>query len=114
MYNLMRYYNEAGIIDQNEYLLAELRTYVDERFDFMPRTMVLKYCNLLKDLGMLFEDKDLIMKLERNFEANYYLYELDQLFQLMKLHAYCFYQPESFLTMMQDSMELRMKQDDQI
>jgi len=59
--------------------------------------MILKYSNFLKDLGMFFEDLDMIKRLEKYFESNYYLFELGELFQLMKLHAYCFYQPDSFI-----------------
>lgn len=87
----MMYYNEKGIINENEFLLAELRKYIDERFEFMNRTMILKYVTLLKDLGMLFEDQDIMLKLQRYFESNYYLFELEELFLLMKLHAYTFY-----------------------
>lgn len=114
LYNLMVYYNEQGIIERNEYLLAELRQYIDARFDYMDRTMILKFCNLLKDLGMLFEDKDLMLKLQRHFEANYFLFELAELFQLMKLHAYTFYQTESFMRMMEDSVAVRIKDADQV
>lgn len=32
----------------------------------------------------------------------------------MKIHAYCFYQPESFLQMMQDSVDIRMKDLEQV
>lgn len=114
LYDLMVYYNEVGIIDQNEYLLAELRQYIDERFDYMNREMTLKFCNLLKDLGMLFEDKDIMVKLQKHFEGNYYLFELGELFQLMKLHAYSYYQTDTFMTLMQDSVAIRIKQEDQL
>lgn len=67
LYELMRYYSEVGIIDNNEFLLAELRTYLDQRFDFMDRKIMLKFCIMLKDMGMLFEDKDLLDKLEHSF-----------------------------------------------
>lgn len=39
--NLMVYYNEAGVLDQNEYLLAELRQYIGQRFDYMNRDLIL-------------------------------------------------------------------------
>jgi len=77
---LMTYYNEQGIIDQNEYLLAQLREYIDHRFDYMDRHMILKYCTLLKDLGMFFEDKEMIQRLESYFEKSYFLFELGELF----------------------------------
>jgi hypothetical protein len=63
LYDLMQYYNENDILNQNEYLLANLRAYVDERFIFMDRKMILKYCEFLKDLGMFFEDRELIERL---------------------------------------------------
>jgi hypothetical protein len=63
LYNLMQYYNENDILNQNEYLLANLRTYIDERFHYMDRHMILKYCEFLKDLGMFFEDQALIDRL---------------------------------------------------
>ena len=68
----MKYYDENDILNQNEYLLANLRGYIDQRFNFMERSMILKYCEFLKDLGMLFEDRDLIEKLQAYFENNYY------------------------------------------
>lgn len=114
LYDLMVYYNDVGIIEQNEYLLADLRRFVDDRFDYMSRSMILKFCNLLRDLGMLFEDKDLMLKLQRHFEVNYYLFELDELFQLMKLHAYTFYQTEGFMKMMEDSVAIRVKDAGQV
>ena len=48
---------------------------------------------------MFFEDKELIERLQKYFESNYYLFELPELFKVMKLHAYCFYQKESFMSM---------------
>ena len=63
LFDLMKYYDENDILNQNEYLLANLRGYVDQRFSFMDRQMILKYCEFLKDLGMLFEDRELIERL---------------------------------------------------
>lgn len=63
LYNLMRYYLDQGILETNEYLMATLREYLDQRFDVMDRDMILKYCELLKDFGMFFEDHDLIIRL---------------------------------------------------
>ena len=34
---LMKYYNDDGILHQNEYLLAQLREYIGNRFDLMQR-----------------------------------------------------------------------------
>ena len=99
LFNLMKYYDENDILNQNEYLLANLRGYIDQRFNFMERSMILKYCEFLKDLGMLFEDRDLIEKLQAYFENNYYQFELCELFQLLKLHSYCFYKPEGMYQM---------------
>lgn len=100
----MKYYDENEILNQNEYLLANLRAYVDDRFNFMDRHMILKYCEFLKDLGMFFEDKELIDRLQKYFSNNYYNFELSELFQLLKLHAYCFYKPEKMYEMIQDSV----------
>jgi hypothetical protein len=44
-----------------------LRQYVEKRFDYMDREMILKYLEFLKDLGMFFEDKILIEKLDNYF-----------------------------------------------
>ena len=52
--DLMKYYSESGILDQNEYLLAQLRQYIEHRFNFMGREMILDYCEFLKDMGMFF------------------------------------------------------------
>ena len=108
-YKLMQYYNSSGILLSNEYLLAELRNHVEARFGYMTRSNILKYCNFLKDLGMFFEDKDLILKLETYFNANYYLFELNELFQMQKLIAYSFYQPDKFQEMLEDSIAVRVK-----
>jgi hypothetical protein len=94
--------------------LAQLREYIDHRFDYMDRHMILKYCSLLKDLGMFFEDKEMIERLQSYFEKSYYLFELGELFQLMKLHAYCFYQSETFMQNMRDAVSVRVKQDEQL
>jgi len=80
LFDLMQYYNETGIIEKNEFLLAELRTYLDQRFNFMSRTMMLQFCTFLKDLGMLFEDRDLILKLEDHFKDHFSDYQLTELF----------------------------------
>ena len=55
-YELIKYYDQEGILIENEYLLARFREYVEQRFDYMDRSVLLKYCDLLKDLGMFFED----------------------------------------------------------
>lgn len=65
--NLMKYYSESGILDQNEYLLALLRQYIDQRFHFMGREMILEYCEFLKDMGMFFQDEDMVKKLQQYF-----------------------------------------------
>lgn len=111
---LMKYYNEAGILDQNEYLLAQLREYIDERFDIMKRETILNYCTFLKDIGMFFEDADMIQRLNKYFHANYYIFELSELFQLLKLNAYSFHQPENFMEMLLDTVAIRVKQPDQL
>ena len=66
-YELIKYYDEEGILLENEYLLARFRQYVEDRFDYMDRLVLLDYCDLLKDLGMLFEDHDLINRLCNHF-----------------------------------------------
>jgi len=55
-FQLITYYNKNNILIENEYLLAHFRSYVDARFDYMDRKDLLKYCELLQELGMLFED----------------------------------------------------------
>ena len=57
----MQYYDQTDILSENEYLLAILREYIEKRFDQMSRGLILKYCTFLKDLGMLFQDKDMMM-----------------------------------------------------
>ena len=52
LFELMHYYYENDILNQNEELLAKFREYLENRFDYMHRKMILKYCNFLKDLGM--------------------------------------------------------------
>ena len=81
----MQYYNQTDILSENEYLLAMLREYIEQRFDYMSRELILKYCTFLKDLGMLFQDKDMIMKLDKYFQVNYFEFELSELFEMMKL-----------------------------
>ena len=56
LFELMMYYDEHGILSENEYLLAQLREYLDNRFNFMSRQLILKYCTFLKDIGMFFQD----------------------------------------------------------
>ena len=80
----------------------------------MDRTVLLKYCELLKDLGMLFEDDGLIERLDKNFQSNYHSFELHELFQLMRLGAYCFYKPPKLLELLYDSIAIRALQDEQI
>lgn len=63
----MQYYNQTDILSENEHLLAMLREYIEHRFEYMPRDLILKYCTFLKDLGMLFQDKEMIMKLNGYF-----------------------------------------------
>ena len=108
----MHYYNSIGQLTENEYLLAELRTHLETRFGYMKRATILKFCNFLKDLGMFFEDKDLILKLESYFNAHYYEFELNELFEMHKLIAYSFYQPTKMKEMLQDSIAVRIKDKD--
>jgi hypothetical protein len=57
----------------------------------MDREMILKFSDFLKDLGMFFDDKILIEKLDHYFQNNYHHFELLDLFKIMKLQAYSFY-----------------------
>ena len=63
----MQYYNQTDILSENEYLLAMLREYIEQRFQYMSRDLILKYCTFLKDLGMFFQDKDMIVLLNEYF-----------------------------------------------
>lgn len=96
LYELMQYYNQTDILSENEYLLAMLREYIEQRFEHMPRDLILKYCTFLKDLGMLFQDKEMIMSLNGYFQKNYFEFELKELFEMMKLQSYCFYKTADF------------------
>ena len=113
-YELMKYYDEEGILLENEYLLARFRQYVEERFDYMDRSVLLKYCDLLKDLGMLFEDHDLINRLNNNFQGNYHSFELGSLIHLLRLSSYCFYKPPGLLALLRDSIGVRSKKVEEI
>ena len=84
-FELFKYYEENNILSENENLLAQLRHYVEQRFDYMDREMILKYSDFLKDQGMFFNDKSLIEKLDHYFQNNYYNFELLDLFKIMKL-----------------------------
>ena len=77
---LMIYYNKSGILSENEYLLAYFRQYLEKRFSFMDRNTIISYCNFLKDLGMFFEDRDMIEMLENYFKNNYASFELTEIF----------------------------------
>ena len=110
LFELMMYYDEKGILNENEYLLAQLREYLDNRFDFMDRQLILKYCTFLKDIGMFFQDQSMILRLEEYFSNHYYVFELSELFQMLKLQAYCFYKPEKLPLLIADSISIRVKQ----
>ena len=113
-FELMTYYNKNNLLIENEYLMAHFRQYVDMRFDFMDRVDLLMYCELLRDLGMLFDDEDIIKRLNRNFQSFYYQFELSQLFQLMRIQAYCFHKPPGMLDLILDSISICAKEPEQI
>ena len=66
-YELFKFYEDNNILSENENLLAQLRHYVEQRFDYMDRSMILLYSDFLKDLGMFFDDRSLIEKLDNYF-----------------------------------------------
>ena len=80
----------------------------------MGREMILEYCNFLKDMGMFFQDGEMVSMLQTYFQNNYYDFELTEIFQLMKLNSYCFYQSKEFLESLQDSVSVRIKEKDQL
>ena len=113
-YELIKYYDEEGILIENEYLLARFREYVEQRFDYMDRSVLLNYCDLLKDLGMLFEDADLITRLNANFQENYHSFSLPSLIHLLRLTAHCFYKPPQMIELLRDSIGVRAKKAEEI
>lgn len=111
---LMQYYEQQDMLHSSEDLIMKLREHLELRFDFMRRDTLLKFCNFLRELGLFFEDSQLIMRLEHYFKSNYHDFELAELFELMKLQAYCFYKPENFLQLMFDSVWIRVQQPEQL
>lgn len=41
-----------GILEENEYLLAKVRIYLEDRFNLMEMPLMLNYLELLTELGM--------------------------------------------------------------
>lgn len=60
---------------------------------------------------MFFQDSEMIVMLQNYFKSNYYDFELTEIFQLMKLNAYCFYKSDDFMQSLQDSVGIRIKEE---
>jgi len=80
----------------------------------MTRSNILKFCDLLKDLGMFFEDSELILMLEEHFLNNYHEFELTELILLKKLLSYSFYQPQRMLALLHETLNFRCKVPEEI
>ena len=80
---MLRMFDDKGMLSDD--LIHRLRENVEIRFDYMPRDTLLDYCELMKDLGLLFEDTHLIGRLESYFKNNFSNFTLPELFKLLKL-----------------------------
>ena len=60
---ILNEFQAKGLMDKYEELGVKARVYFQERAAFMDRPQVLGFMELFKDLGYLFEDKELAMLL---------------------------------------------------
>ena len=65
--------------------------YFQERFPYMEREAILGYLELFRELGMLFEDQEIVLMLGEHLAKTYHLYDLGQLFKVYKLFSNNFY-----------------------
>jgi hypothetical protein len=104
----MKKFDKIGLLTSNEFLLAKVRIYVEQRFHLMDRQMLLDYLAFLDYLGMLADDKGMFLLITNNFERNYYLYEIPQLCQLFKILSHCHYSLPKVVELIEDSLKIRM------
>lgn len=52
---------------------------------------MLDFLEFFLDLGLVFEDKELMVLIKSHLEKNYFLYELDELFKVYKVSSHNFY-----------------------
>lgn len=106
---MFRLFHEKGLLDGDEKLCLHLQHYLEDRFDFMDKDKVIfEYLEFLKDLGLWYWNTTLIGQMEDHFRQNFFLFDLDQLSRLTRLIAYNFDKSEEFITLIEDSIKVRL------
>lgn len=73
----------------------------------MERPTILGFLELFKELGLLFNDKEVALLMKENLSKSYHAYDLPELFQAYKLLSHNFYRdPESF-QLLEDAIKIR-------
>jgi len=87
----MKLMQKLGELEKNLELVAKIRIYFQDRVEYMDKTVMLQYLYFFLELGLVFEDKDLMVVIQEHLTKNYYKYELDELFKTYKIISHNFY-----------------------
>jgi hypothetical protein len=70
-----KYYTEChnrGLIEKYQDLGVKARVYFQERFTFMDHKTILGYLELFKELGMLFDDKEIMLLMKPHLAKSFH------------------------------------------
>jgi hypothetical protein len=76
---ILKDFHSKGLIEKYQDLGVKARVYFQERFDYMNHKSILGYLELFKELGMLFEDKEITLLMKEHMTTNFHVYELHEL-----------------------------------
>lgn len=107
---IMKEFLAAGIVEKYQDLAVKARVYLQERFEFMERGTMLGFIELFKELGMLFEDKEIALLMKDHIEKGFHAYELPELFKAYKLLSHNFYRDTTTLRLLEDAIKIRVSE----
>ena len=85
-----------------------MQDYVERRFDTMEIETALAFAEFFKDLGLWNWNIQLMLQIKEHFRRSYINYEIPSLCKLVKLIAYNHMKDESFLSLIEESINLRV------
>ena len=105
---LLKMFKNKGYFETEDILCTYVQDYVEERFDFISKPIVLQFATFLKDLGLWYWNTNLVQMMKNHFAKHYFKYNFEELCRLVKLIGYNHQKNDEFLSMIEDSLKIRI------
>jgi hypothetical protein len=106
---LFQLFRAKGVLQQSDELCTYFQHYTEDRFRLLPKdTLILDYCEFLKDIGLWHWNAKLIEMLKHSFTTAMLSYNEQTMCRLIRLIAYNHVRDNDFIRLIEDSLCMRV------